>query len=170
MAVNSRVGSAWFQDTLESKDFCGLLARPMTATSAHFSSCIFLQMSVVCPVFESMRVVAGRQLQVTVLAFSCLTTTQCSMTSAAGGGCWLLTGGGVPATGCFFAAHPARSRQTTSRAFLMPFVFSLSCPLVDGNLDYTSERTVPSGAPACGFVSTRWQRRSPPSNTASLCL
>ncbi len=53
---------------------------------SHFSSFIFLQTSLVCPVFESMTVVTGRQLQVTVLAFSCLTTTQCSMSSARGGG------------------------------------------------------------------------------------
>src|SRR5258708_5048466 len=37
------------------------------------------------------------QLQVTVLAFSCLTITQCSMISAVDGGCWLrMRGGGVP--------------------------------------------------------------------------
>jgi len=52
-----------------------------------------------CRVFESITVVAGRQLQVTVLAFSCLTTTQCSMSSAVGGGSWLRMGGGLAATG-----------------------------------------------------------------------
>jgi hypothetical protein len=93
----------------------------------------------VCPVFESITVVTGRQLQVTVLAFSCFTTTQCSMSSAIGGGNWLRIGGGVAATGCFFAVQPARSRQNTSQAFLMPFVVALSCPLVDGNLGYTPD-------------------------------
>src|SRR6267142_1099903 len=99
----------------------------------HFSSFIFLQTSLVCPVLESITVVTSRQLHVTVLAFSCLTTTQCSMSSAVGGGSWLRIGGGVAATGCFFAAQPARSRQNSSQALLMPFVFPLSCPLVDGN-------------------------------------
>jgi len=74
---------------------------------------------VVCPVFESITVVKGRQLHVTVLAFSCLTTTQCSMSSAVGGGSWLRVGGGVTAPGCFFAAQPARSRQNTRPALLM---------------------------------------------------
>src|SRR5260370_21723337 len=72
-----------------------------------------------------MTVVAGRQLHVTVLAFSCLTTTQCSIASAVGGGIWLRMGGGVAATGCFFAAQPASSRQNIRQAFLMP-LFSLS--------------------------------------------
>jgi len=57
-----------------------------------------------------------------------------------GGGNWLRIGGGVAATGCFFAVQPARSRQNTSQAFLMPFVFALSCPNVDGNLGYTLGR------------------------------
>ncbi len=87
-----------------------------------------LQTSVVCPVFASITVVRGRQLQVTVLAFSCLTTTQCSMSSAVGGGIWLRMGGGVAATGCFFAAQPARSRQNISPAFLMPFCFRSCAP------------------------------------------
>ena len=92
---------------------------------SHCSSFVVLQTSVVCPVFESITVVTGRHLQVTVFAFSCLTTTQCSMSSAVGGGVWLRMGGGVAATGCFFAAQPARSRQNTSPVFLMP-LFSLS--------------------------------------------
>src|SRR5882757_7814672 len=103
----------------------------------HFSSFIFLQTSLVCPVFESITVVTSRQLQVTVLAFSCLTTTQCSMTSAVGGGIWLRIGSGVGATGCFFAAQPTRRRQNTSQAFLMPFVLARWCLLVDDNLGYT---------------------------------
>jgi hypothetical protein len=94
---------------------------------------------VVCPVFESITVLAGTQLQVTVLAFSWLTITQCSMSSAVGGGIWLRMGGGVAATGCFFAAQPARSRHNTSQEFFIPFVFALPCPLVDGNLGYTPE-------------------------------
>ena len=73
----------------------------------------------------------GKLRLVTVLAFSCFTTTQCSMSSAMGGGNWLRIGGGIAATGCFFAA---RSKQNTSQAFLMPFVFAVSCPNVDGNL------------------------------------
>src|SRR5580700_10947003 len=99
---------------------------------SHFSSFIVLQTSLVCPVFESITVVAGRQLQVTVLAFSCLTTTQCSMSWALDGGSWLrMGGGGAAATGCFFAAQPAKSRQSTIPAFLMPSVFALTRPLVD---------------------------------------
>jgi len=109
-----------------------------------------LQTSLVCPVFESITVVTSRQLQVTVLAFSCLTTTQCSMSSAVGGGIWLRIGSGVGATGCFFAAQPTRSRQNTSQAFLIPFVLARSCPLVDGNLGYTPARTV--GKPLPRFV------------------
>src|ERR1700730_11101152 len=46
------------------------------------SSFIFLHTSLVCPVLESITVVPGTQLQVTVFAFSCFVTTQCSMTSA----------------------------------------------------------------------------------------
>jgi hypothetical protein len=89
---------------------------------SHCPSFTVLQTSRVCPVFESITVVTGRQLQVTVLAFSCLTTTQCSMSSAVGGGSWLRMGGGVAATGCFFAAQPARSKQNTRQAFLIhPF-------------------------------------------------
>jgi hypothetical protein len=87
-----------------------------------------------------MRVVEGTQLQVTVFAFSWVTTTQCSITSAVAGGAWLRTGGGVVATGCFFAAQPTRRRQATSQTFLMPSVFALSSPLVDGNLDYSAPR------------------------------
>jgi hypothetical protein len=96
-----------------------------------------LQTSVVCPVFESITVFTGRQLQVTVLAFSCLTTTQCSITSALGGGIWLRIGGGVAAIGCFLAAQPARNRHNTSPAFFMLSVFALPRPLVDGKLGYS---------------------------------
>src|SRR5258708_24431532 len=72
-----------------------------------------------------MTVVAGRQLHVTVVAFSCWTTTQCSISSAVGGGIWLRMGGGVAATGCFFAAQPASSRQNITQAFLMTCFRSL---------------------------------------------
>jgi hypothetical protein len=53
----------------------------------------------------------------TVLAFSCLLTTQCSITSAVGGGIWLRIGaiagaaGWGDAAGFCFAAQPARSRS-----------------------------------------------------------
>jgi len=80
-----------------------------------------LQTSLVCPVFESITVVTGRQLQVTVLAFSCLTITQCSMISAVAGGNWLRT-----ATG-FLAAQPASRRQNNNQAFLMRFSLSRAC-------------------------------------------
>jgi|HubBroStandDraft_6_1064221.scaffolds.fasta_scaffold430198_2 hypothetical protein len=40
-------------------------------------------------------------------------------------------GGGAAATGCFFAAQPAKSRQRTIPAFLIFSVFALSRPLVD---------------------------------------
>lgn len=119
--------------------------------TTHFSSFIFLHTSVVCPVFESIRVVTARQLQVTVLAFSCLTITQCSMVSAVSGGARLRMGGGTgPAVTGFFGPQPVRikhapsrqaprqpsGRRTTGQAFFMPSVFALPRPLVDGNLDY----------------------------------
>jgi hypothetical protein len=89
-----------------------------------------------------MRVVAGSQLQVTVLAFSSLVTTQCSMVSADGDGIWLRIGGAVAATGCFFAAQLLssvhRSNPKAARAFFILSVFALFLPLVDGNLDYIS--------------------------------
>ena len=110
---------------------------PPRAAHCGFSSFILLQTSVVCPVFESITVVSGRQLQVTVLAFSCLVTTQCSITSEFAGGNSLRMGGAVVATG-FFAAQPVRSRHTTSQPFLMSLVVALSRQLVDGNLDYRS--------------------------------
>ena len=101
-----------------------------------------LHTSVVCPVFESITVFAGTQLQVTVLAFSCFSTTQCSMSSADGGGSWLRIGGGVAATGVFFAAHPVSSMQSTRLAFLILSVFALARLLVDGNLGYTCYTSV----------------------------
>ena len=55
-------------------------------TIRYLCSGIFLQTITVCPVLESIRVVTGSQRHVTVFAFSCLFTTQCSMTSAEGGG------------------------------------------------------------------------------------
>jgi len=69
----------------------------------------------VCPVLESIRVVTGSQRHETVFAFSRLVTTQCSMTSAVGGGIWLRSGaggggGGDDATGFFLAAQPAREK------------------------------------------------------------
>src|ERR1700683_4726260 len=88
-------------------------------------SFIFFQTSVVCPAFESITVVTARQRQVTVLAFSCSTMTQCLMISAVAGGNWVPGGGAVAATGCFFAAQPASRRQNTSQALLMP-LFSRS--------------------------------------------
>jgi hypothetical protein len=109
-------------------------------SQSHFSSFMTLHTNVVCPVFESITVFAGTQLQVTVLAFSCFDITQCSMSSADGGGSWLRIGGGVAATGVFFAAHPASSMQSTKTVFLMLSVFALSRVLVDGNLGYTPIR------------------------------
>jgi hypothetical protein len=101
---------------------------------SYFSSFIFLQTSVTCPVLESIRVVAGAQLQVTVLAFSCPVTTQCSIVSADDGGNWLRIGAGVATAGCFFAAQPPRSVDKNNPAtardlfILLP---SLSFPFVD---------------------------------------
>src|ERR1700677_4017136 len=132
-------------------------ARPVFDATRHraptyFSSFIFLQTSVVCPVLESIRVVTARQLQVTVLAFSCLMTTQCSTVSAVSGGARLRIGGGVgPAVTGFFGPHPDRIRQapirqatraTPSPAALMPSVFAPAGPLVDGNLDYRPSYTL----------------------------
>ena len=88
----------------------------------YFLSGIFLQTITVCPVFESIRVVTGSQRQVTVFAFSCLLTTQCSIASALAGGIWLRTGagaagwgggGGTCATGFFLAGQPASNRTQT---------------------------------------------------------
>src|SRR5438552_15084617 len=53
---------------------------------SYFSSGIFLQTTTICPVFESILVVTGRQRQDTVFAFSSFVTTQCSISSAFGGG------------------------------------------------------------------------------------
>jgi hypothetical protein len=65
----------------------------------HLFSGIFLQTITVWPVFESIRVVTGMQRHDTVLAFSCLLTTQCSITSAVGGGIWLRIGAIAGAAG-----------------------------------------------------------------------
>jgi hypothetical protein len=78
----------------------------------------------VCPVLESIRVVTGTHRQDTVFAFSRLVTTQCSMTSAVGGGIWLFTGAGggatgVAATGFFFAEHPIKHTSNMSHRFFM---------------------------------------------------
>jgi len=103
-----------------------------------FSSFIFLHTNLVCPVLESITVLPGRQLQVTVLAFSCFVTMQCSMTSLFAGGSWLrtsggvaATAGGVAATGCFFAAQPLKNKQRTRQPFFILIVFALCCHLVD---------------------------------------
>ena len=77
---------------------------------------IFLQTMTVCPVLESIRVVTGTQRQDTVLAFSRLVTTQCSMTSAVGGGIRLRTGAGGRrwcggATGFFLAEQPTSEQK-----------------------------------------------------------
>src|SRR5258708_29130521 len=90
------------------------LSPPALRARSHFSSFIFLQISLVCPVFESITVVTARQLQVTALAFSCLITTQCSMSSAAGGGSWLRIGGRGVATRGFLRARPATIPQHTA--------------------------------------------------------
>src|ERR1700693_5844388 len=95
--------------------------------SHHFVCGIFLQTMTVCPVLESIRVVTGSQRHDTVLAFSCLVTTQCSMTSAVGGGIWLRTGagaatedvGGVVETGFFLGEQPTRQKSKMSHRFLI---------------------------------------------------
>ncbi len=69
------------------------------------------------------------------------------MVSAVSGGAWLRIGAGVgvgPAVTGLFGPHPAITRQivtvqTARPAFFMPSVVALSCPLVDGNLDYRYE-------------------------------
>ena len=137
-------------------------------TPPHLSSFIFLQTSVVCPVFESIRVVTARQLHVTVLAFSCLTTTQCSIVSAVSGGVRLRIGGGAgPAVTGFFGPHPASSthatRETPTPTFLMPSVFALPCPLVDGNLDYRPP--LHAGGP-----SRHFSRATEANNQRSRCV
>jgi hypothetical protein len=99
--------------------------------SNHLVGGIFLQTITVCPVLESIRVVTGSQRHDTVFAFSCLVTTQCSMTSAVGGGIWLRTGagaaaagggdggGGTAATGFFLPEQPTRHRSKMSHRFLI---------------------------------------------------
>src|SRR6266852_8885313 len=82
---------------------------------SHFSSFIFLQTIAVCPVFESIFVVTGRQLQDTVFAFYCLITTQCSISSAVGGGIWLRIG----AIGRCLAAQPTKNRKEMSQSFFI---------------------------------------------------
>jgi hypothetical protein len=83
---------------------------------------IFLQTMTMCPVFESIFVVAGRHRQETVFAFSSLVVTQCSISCAFAGGVWLRTttgagggGGGVGAAALFFSAQPVNSRRETSQ-------------------------------------------------------
>ena len=83
---------------------------------------IFLQTMTMCPVFESILVVAGRQRQDTVFAFSSFVTTQCSMSSAFAGGIWLrITGagggarGGVGAAGFFLPAQPISNTTKSSQ-------------------------------------------------------
>jgi hypothetical protein len=92
--------------------------------SSYLSSFIFLHTTAVFPVFESIFVVTGMQAQVTVLAFSSFTTTQCSINSADDGGIWLFRGftsGGGGGVGCgggaggFFAAQPASNKIATSQ-------------------------------------------------------
>jgi hypothetical protein len=95
----------------------------------HLVSGIFLHTMTVCPVLESIRVVTGSQRQETVFAFSRLVTTQCSMTSAEGGGIRLRTGAGAGGGGAgaaaFFLAeqqhrHRIKSRKKkTDRDFLI---------------------------------------------------
>jgi len=97
--------------------------------SRHLVCGIFLQTMTVCPVLESIRVVTGSQRHDTVFAFSCLVTTQCSITSAVGGGIWLRTGagaaagggegGGAAATGFFLAEQPTRHKSNMSHRFLI---------------------------------------------------
>lgn len=83
----------------------------------HLVSGIFLHTMTVCPVLESIRVVTGSQRQETVFAFSRLVTTQCSMTSAEGGGIRLRTGAGAGGAGAaaFFLAEQQHRHRIKSR-------------------------------------------------------
>jgi hypothetical protein len=94
-----------------------------------------LQTIAVLPVLESIFVVTGIHAQVTVLAFSCFTTTQCSMSSADEGGIWLFSGliwgagagggGGAGAgAGGFLAAQPASSKRDKSQNFFITYQFA----------------------------------------------
>jgi hypothetical protein len=106
---------------IDANDILARLARlkhsheRLAQCQSHFSSFIFLQTIAVCPVFESIFVVTGRQLQDTVFAFSCLITTQCSISSAVGGGIWLRIG----AIGRCLAAQPTRNRKEMSHSFFI---------------------------------------------------
>jgi hypothetical protein len=68
-----------------------------------------------CPVFESILVVAGRHRQDTVLAFSSFVVTQCSISSAFAGGVWLrITGAGGGGIGLGAAAFFLSAQATSS--------------------------------------------------------
>ena len=121
----------------------------------HFVSGIFLQTMTVCPVLESIRVVTGSQRHDTVFAFSRLVTTQCSMTSAVGGGIWLRTGagggggGGAAATGFFLAAQPARPRiQNKNRMEQNLLITDRTLPRAQYTAAWVTE-PIASGVPAC---------------------
>ena len=95
------------------------LSRRVACSGAYFFSGIFLHTITVYPVLESILVVTGRQRQETVLAFSCSVITQCSISSALGGGSWLRTcagaGGGVGTDGFCLAAQPTRNGSNITR-------------------------------------------------------
>jgi hypothetical protein len=121
----------------------------------HFVSGIFLQTMTVCPVLESIRVVTGSQRHDTVFAFSRLVTTQCSMTSAVGGGIWLRTGagggggGGASATGFFLAAQPARPRIQNKNKMEQNFLITdRTLPRAQYTAAWVTE-PIASGVPAC---------------------
>ena len=97
----------------------------------------------VCPVFESITVVSGRQLQVTVLAFFLL--DYYTVFDEFGNGWWRL----AP-----YWRWGRRNRLLLRRAtgqkqakhqpsFPHALCFPLSCPLVDGNLGYTPPTWTP---------------------------
>src|SRR5438552_11928818 len=92
---------------------------------SYFSSGIFLQTTTICPVFESILVVTGRQRQDTVFAFSSFVTTQCSISSAFGGGVRLRitrVGAEGVAAGLCLDAQPTTNRRDISHAFLIRII------------------------------------------------
>jgi hypothetical protein len=96
----------------------------------YLSSFIFLQTISVFPVFESIFVVTGTHAQVTVLAFSSFTTTQCWINSADAGGIALFSGftcgatgggggGGAVTTAGFFGEQAESNKTDTSQNFFI---------------------------------------------------
>lgn len=115
----------------------------------------------VWPVLESIRVVTGSQRQDTVFAFSRLITTQCSMTSADGGGIWLRSGAGAAAggggwgeaTGFFLAEHPTRHSSPNKNRMEQNFFIATGSRLPAQYNPARWTEPIASGMPYAGIFS-----------------